>query len=51
LQLAKLKQNKRQRASGKKADAIINQVHAAVSKWDAYANQTSVTKANTLWLL
>ena len=41
----------------KKADAIINQVHAAVSKWDACANETSVTKdlkeaiAKTLLLL
>jgi hypothetical protein len=41
----------------KKADAIINQVHTAVSKWNAYANETSVTKdlkeaiAKTLLLL
>jgi len=41
----------------KKADAIINQVNAAVSKWDACANETSVTKdlkeaiAKTLLLL
>ncbi len=41
----------------KKADAIINQVLAAVSKWGTCANETSVTKdlkeaiAKTLLLL
>ena len=41
----------------KKADAIIDQVHAAVSKWTAFATQTNVNKdlteaiAKTLWLV
>jgi hypothetical protein len=41
----------------KKADAIINQVHEAVGKWDEFAIQTKVKKdlkeaiAKTLLLL
>jgi arsenate reductase-like glutaredoxin family protein len=40
----------------KKTDAIIDQVHAAVSKWTYFATQTNVNKdlteaiAKTLWL-
>lgn len=46
-----------QKMNIKRADAIINQVHDAVSKWDEFADQTAVAQdlkvaiAKTLWLL